>query len=336
MTKPVTIPMTGAAAIGPIPRILADRESDRAVDKVFTAASIPLSAMMSPRSPIPLIGLAQLWENGARVTGDRCFGFSGGFEMTHATYGLWLEYCISASTLGEALARIPKSLRFHQTGTRFSFSQEKDVAVLRYHPAWPGQFQQHSDHVVGSAVRLIRSYLGESWYPPWVDLDYERDQHSHTLEDILAVPLRFGSGTTGVAVAIEDLQQPSLHRITRNLTIGDIAVEATFATTAEPFRTIFNVANYRLLEGQVDIGGAAELCGVGVQTLQRRLRLAGLTYRDVLAQARCQRAKALLLETQLPVAEIAYSLGYEDHANFTHAFTKWTGQSPSRVRQGSD
>ncbi|MBL4557842.1 MAG: hypothetical protein JKP98_14290 [Rhodobacteraceae bacterium] len=41
--------------------------------------------------------------------------------MTQTTYGLWLAYCVSAPTLGSALARMPESIGFHQTGTRFTF-----------------------------------------------------------------------------------------------------------------------------------------------------------------------------------------------------------------------
>ena len=89
---------------------------------------------------------------------------------------------------------------------------------------------------------------------------------------------------------------------------------------------------YRLLEGETDIDGAAALCGIGVQSLQRRLRRAGLSYREVLARARRRRAEVLLRDTAMPIAEIAYALGYEDHANFTHAFKRWTGRAPSAFR----
>ncbi|MBL4557840.1 MAG: helix-turn-helix domain-containing protein [Rhodobacteraceae bacterium] len=55
----------------------------------------------------------------------------------------------------------------------------------------------------------------------------------------------------------------------------------------------------------------------------------GSQLREVLARARRRRAEALLRETTMPIAEIAYALGYEDHANFTHAFKRWTGRAPS-------
>lgn len=332
MTGFTALPMTGAAAIGPIPTMLSDRVGERAVTRAFDQARLSLAALDTPRAPIPLAGLAQLWEQAAHWAADRTFGFIGGMEMTHATYGLWLEFCISAPTLADALARIPVSLRYHQTGTRFSFDMEGDCGVLRYHPAWRGQFCQHSDHVVGSVIRLIRGFAGPNWHPAWVELDYQRDPNWRALDPLCQCPLRFGAGTTGVAVHHKDLRLPSPLTAPRPLTLGDVAAEAAVATVDEPRRSIQNVVAYRLLEGETDIDGAAELSGVGVQSLQRRLRKSGLTYRQVLAHARRDRAELLLRETNMPISEIAYALGYEDHANFTHAFRRWTGHAPSACR----
>lgn len=69
-----------------------------------------------------------------------------------------------------------------------------------------------------------------------------------------------------------------------------------------------------------------------MQGLQRRLRQKGYTYREILELARRDRAVCLLLETPLPIVEIALSLGYEDHANFTRAFVRWEGCPPSVFR----
>jgi AraC-like DNA-binding protein len=332
MSHSIVVPMTGAAAIGPLPSLITEQAGERAVDRAFRSAGLTLSAIDNPRTPIPLRGLAQLWESGARFGGDRCFGYAGGLDMTHTTYGLWLAFCVSAPTLSAALARMPVSIGFHQVGTRFSVDQEGGVAVLRYHPAWPGQFPHHSDHVVGSAVRLVRNYLGTDWRPRWVEVDYQRDADWRRLEEAIGAEIRFGAGRTGVAVSRADLSRVRPTAIERILTLDDVAVEAAVIPRPEPLRSVLNVVGYRLLEGETDIDGAAALCGVGVQSLQRRLRQAGLSYREVLACARRRRAEALLRDTTIPIAEIAYALGYQDHASFTHAFNRWTGRAPSAFR----
>lgn len=48
-----------------------------------------------------------------------------------------------------------------------------------------------------------------------------------------------------------------------------------------------------------------------------------------LDEVRFGRATEDLVETPLPVQEVASLLGYSDPGNFTHAFNRWAGQSPS-------
>nr|WP_272211646.1 helix-turn-helix transcriptional regulator [Marinicella sp. W31]MDC2877537.1 helix-turn-helix transcriptional regulator [Marinicella sp. W31] len=106
----------------------------------------------------------------------------------------------------------------------------------------------------------------------------------------------------------------------------------------EPARSFSAVVSLRLLEGKSDIDGAARMAGLSVQGLQRRLRSTGYTYKDILEVARRTRAVMLLTQTSVSIAEIAFSLGYDEQANFTRAFNRWLGCSPStfRVQYGID
>ncbi|MFG1433419.1 AraC family transcriptional regulator [Xanthobacter sp. V2C-8] len=49
--------------------------------------------------------------------------------------------------------------------------------------------------------------------------------------------------------------------------------------------------------------------------------------------ARRKRAVHLLTKTHMSIADIAASLGYEEHANFTRAFGRWQQCSPSEFRR---
>lgn len=46
------------------------------------------------------------------------------------------------------------------------------------------------------------------------------------------------------------------------------------------------------------------------------------------------RAKTYLLDTELPLKEIAYRLGFSSYTNFSSAFRAATGQSPAQLRKG--
>ncbi|MCE8000131.1 MAG: AraC family transcriptional regulator [Rhodobiaceae bacterium] len=77
---------------------------------------------------------------------------------------------------------------------------------------------------------------------------------------------------------------------------------------------------------------AAAMLGLSGRNLRRKLKQSGTTYQSILDSARQRLAIKLLLETDEPVASIAYELGFEHPSHFGRAFKKWTGQSPSAYR----
>lgn len=62
-------------------------------------------------------------------------------------------------------------------------------------------------------------------------------------------------------------------------------------------------------------------------------RVLGRSVHDQLRTMRMETAKRLLRDTDLPIASIATSVGYSDHAHFTRAFTRATGLSPKAFRE---
>ena len=61
-------------------------------------------------------------------------------------------------------------------------------------------------------------------------------------------------------------------------------------------------------------------------------RTTGLTFTDYLARVRVEKAKALLLDPNRRVSEIAYEVGFQSLTHFNRIFRKIVGQSPSAFR----
>ena len=68
------------------------------------------------------------------------------------------------------------------------------------------------------------------------------------------------------------------------------------------------------------------------RTMHRRLAAEHTTYRALVDEVGVTLASALL-ESGLTVEETARRLGYSETAAFTRAFTRWTGESPSKRRR---
>lgn len=72
------------------------------------------------------------------------------------------------------------------------------------------------------------------------------------------------------------------------------------------------------------------------RTLHRRLKREGTSYRELLATAKKQRAIQYLDHSDMTIQHIAWSLGYDDVANFRRAFKNWTGTTPQKYKSRHD
>lgn len=94
-------------------------------------------------------------------------------------------------------------------------------------------------------------------------------------------------------------------------------------------RTVLTASNDRL----PTLEEVADTLHVSTRTLKRRLQEEGRNFRALVDHVLCERATQMLQEEGLSVSEVAYRLGYNDVSNFSRAFRRWTGQSPSDFRK---
>ena len=80
-------------------------------------------------------------------------------------------------------------------------------------------------------------------------------------------------------------------------------------------------------------GGAwPKTLGLSERTLSQTLAEEGTSYDEVVDRLRRSLALQYIREPSLSLAQIAWLLGYEGPASFSHAFTRWAGKSPSEAR----
>jgi len=68
------------------------------------------------------------------------------------------------------------------------------------------------------------------------------------------------------------------------------------------------------------------------RTLKRRLTNERTSFRTLSNLACLDRAKALILEGRMSLAQIAADLGFSEPTTFSQAYRKWTGVAPSKAR----
>jgi AraC-like DNA-binding protein len=101
-------------------------------------------------------------------------------------------------------------------------------------------------------------------------------------------------------------------------------------------RAVRLCADRLLAEGQppATLRDLADLCGLSPHHLCRAFKAAtGLPPHRWLIMRRMERARDLLVQTTLPVAEVAVAVGYDDPAYFSRLFARETGCPPGVWRR---
>jgi hypothetical protein len=97
---------------------------------------------------------------------------------------------------------------------------------------------------------------------------------------------------------------------------------------------LWEVINQHIEAPEADFNGALAHQVKNYDSLRHRFkRIYGRPPRELLTHLRLERAKYLLLETTSPVRDIASRLGYARQAEFTRAFVRRVGLTPSAFRQ---
>jgi AraC family transcriptional regulator len=79
----------------------------------------------------------------------------------------------------------------------------------------------------------------------------------------------------------------------------------------------------------------AEVACLSPYHLSRSFKLAtGIGLHQYIIRLRIERAKGLVLKTDIPLAEIAWAVGFDSQASFTARFRREIGITPSRLRAG--
>jgi AraC-like DNA-binding protein len=84
----------------------------------------------------------------------------------------------------------------------------------------------------------------------------------------------------------------------------------------------------------IDVAELARRLGVSQSVLRRRLAAEGVSPSQLVDEARCRVACAVLSRTDRSLKQLADELGYAEPSSFHRAFKRWTGKTPADYRDG--
>ncbi|GAD83013.1 putative AraC family transcriptional regulator [Nocardia asteroides NBRC 15531] len=185
----------------------------------------------------------------------------------------------------------------------------------------------------GSALLRLLDMLAGDMPTVTLHLSWSAPNFLADNEDALAGRLFFDAPTSFLSVPADTLNEVCRFSDPVAYRLAIVDLQRTLDQRSKTMS--FSEKVRRLLEedpGKRSKDWVAHELSISTSTLKRRLSEEGTTFRELRESFLRDRAMLRLLDRSMSVSEIAADLGYSDLANFSHAFKRWTGRSPSEFR----
>jgi AraC-like DNA-binding protein len=205
------------------------------------------------------------------------------------------------------------------------------VGVSRHHA------RQNVEFILAASLKAMREVSDRNIRPIGVEFVHERNSDLREFERFFGCPVEYGAMSDQWSFSNETLAVPLITGDPYLLeTLQPFCDEAarernTAAGTLQA--AVENEVQKLLPHGKANRRAVALALGISERTIARRLGAEGTTYEEVVDHLRRSLALQYIKEPGISLKQIAWLLGYEGSTSFNHAFTRWTGGSPSAVRK---
>lgn len=125
---------------------------------------------------------------------------------------------------------------------------------------------------------------------------------------------------------------PGLFQIVQDAALQSLKSSDQIASSISRIKAVIGD---QLKTGDCTMAAVAAELGLTKHALQHTLEQEGTSYRALLNTVRRSIAERYLVDTNLPIKEIAYLAGFSEISAFSRAVRKWFGKSPRALRQGA-
>ncbi len=315
------------------------REIGTPVERELATAGLPTRLAEQPDSYVPLLPAIDFLRKMEQKEGIEDLGFLA--SQTLALSGLGADLRIAARrapTLYVGLKRFCRLARIENPNFRISIVPNGDgiqvcSKLVGYHEFDGLQYSEWLQNI--AAVTIVRQFAGPRWCPAEIAFKSRFSPSPHALERFSNARVLTGMETAWIEVPASMLSLPP--RINRHDPESYAASNGKGQLPVQPnldFPGSLKLALRAYLGDRcLSVDFAAVIASTSVRTLQRRLAQYGLSYSELVQQARFETAAQLLGDPERKVIDVANAVGYGDPSHFTRAFRCRAGVSPREFRR---
>ncbi|MFO1392834.1 MAG: AraC family transcriptional regulator [Steroidobacteraceae bacterium] len=317
-------------------RVIAQALELRGIDsrRIFAAAGISDALKNDPLMRLPVDTITRMYRASVEATGDPYFGLQVASVVGAATlhalgYGL-----LASSTLADYCKRVQRYFGLVSQAARVEILPRGDTVCFSTVPI-PGVCAETQDMWLGLMYRMMRQlYVGEL---PLVGAELPHPVPAAgdaPYVEFFGAPVRFDCRAATLILPRRVMEVPLQGACPELAQLND-NLAATYLARLDRSDVVANV-RARIVEllpsGECSKTRVAAGLYMSPTTLQKRLLDRGTSFHELLNDIRRELACSYLRQSGVSVTEITFLLGFTDVSNFTRAFKRWTGTSPTQYR----
>lgn len=328
------------STLGNVATVIHEVLSNAGVDAndVFDSVGLRSGRINNLESRLSFTELEALLIAAVRATKDETFALQFG-ELVHPTtfHALGLAL-LSSSTIEAFCDRLARYYTFITSNETINLIKDDDGLQIQLIPkpnversvVYPSLVQGS----FSTYIQWLRAMYRRDYAPAKVCFTFDEPREVGPYREYFGTDCEFNCPVDMIHIRQADLIVPLPAANAELARMHDEVVVKFLAKMNEKdlVRRVHAQIIQLLPSGECSKPTIAHSLNMSVRTLHNRLTLEGTSYQDILVQTRRELAEQYMEQQSLSVSEIAYTLGFSDCSNFSRAFQRWTGCSPTKYR----
>lgn len=303
---------------------------------LFEKAGIPYRSTVDPTYRIGARKITALFQLAVKATKDPSFGLKVASFVHPASFHA-LGYSLFASNnLHDFCQRIVRYFKLLSDNAQHHLLEDKDSYLFIHEIINPNVCFETTDGWFACIIQFCRYIYRPDFSPLRVEfIRPEPATHAENFGRYFKAPVVFSAKENVIYFDKKDMFVPlpaaNAELARRN---DEVVVEHLARLDHEDIVRQVEAQIVALLPtGECSKEKIAAQINMSSSNLQKKLKQKNTSYQEILDDLRSSLARQYIEQKSMSISEITYRLGFSDTSNFSRAFRRWTGYSPSSCRE---
>ncbi|MBU73319.1 AraC family transcriptional regulator [Spongiibacter sp.] len=324
---------------GLIPLVTALRKKEIDVDAILMSSGIPKNAMDDPAYQLTPQQELIFTENAISALNNPALGLYIGSKYHLSTYGVLGLAIMTSDNMLEGMKTLYQYMLMTWTYMHWRTTVSGNTAYVGLEKLRDlgGCYQYMIDRGLVAHHTIFREALGKPFPVKELRLMQAKPEYAEEYERYFQCPILYEADENCYAFDSALLSEPlaQSEAETARIYARQCEILSSQLTGNYTFSDLVRNLILRSPTERYTLDRIADRLGLTRRTVQRKLKMERCTYKDILEDVRKNLAIEYLQTTRFPLEDIAVRLGYSDASSFSHAYKRWTGESPSYLREKS-